>query len=382
MLKKGALDGITVVDLSRLLPGPYCSMILADHGARVLAVEERTRQQENLFISSLYRNKEHLFLNLKSDQGLAIFFRLMAIADVLIEGFRPGVASSLGVDYSRVAQHNPGIVYCSISGYGQTGSYRDRAGHDVNYLAQAGVLDLIGSADGPPVIPGVQFADLLGGGLNGALGIVLALLERQTTGQGQYIDISMTDGSFSLLHLAAFLQESGGREIRRGQHLLAHRYACYTLYSTKDGRYLSVGALEKKFWKNLCEFMECPYYIPLQFDEERRQEVLDFFQEKFLQKNLEEWEAALKTVDACCEPVRTLTEAFQSPLFRERGMVAPDADFEESLFSSIGIPVKLSRTPGSLRTAPTSPGRDTQQVLQELGYPDQDIERFLETGIC
>jgi crotonobetainyl-CoA:carnitine CoA-transferase CaiB-like acyl-CoA transferase len=379
MISQGALNGTTVIDLSRLLPGPYCSMILADHGARVLAVEER-RFCNALFIRPLYRNKAHLCLNLKSAQGLEIFFRLVEGADVVLEGFRPGVVKQLGVDYERVARINPRIVYCSISGYGQTGSHRDRAGHDVNYLAQSGVLDLIGQAGGPPVIPGVQIADLLGGGLNAALGILLALLERGRTGKGQYIDIAMTDGSFSLLPLASFLQETSGKPFRRGEHLLSHRYACYSIYATKDGRYMAVGALESKFWSNLCVFLGCPDYVPLQFSEDRQEEIKRFFQETFLEKTQVEWVEALQAVDACCEPVKSMDEAFASRLFQERDMTVPDAAW--GAFPAIGVPVKLDRTPGSLRTPPPQFGADTRKVLEELGYSEADIKAFFEQGIC
>ncbi len=379
MFSKGVLKGITVIDLSRLLPGPYCSMILADHGARVLAVED-TRSQSALFVRRLYRNKEHLCLDLKSEQGLQIFFRLVEEADVVLEGFRPGVVKRLGVDYEQVARVNPSIIYCSISGYGQTGPYRDRAGHDLNYLAQSGVLDLVGPTGGPPVIPGVQIADLLGGGMNAALGILLALFERSSTGKGQSIDISMTDGSFSLLPLAAFLQEASGGELKRGEHLLAHRFACYNIYATKDGRYMAVGALEEKFWKNLCLCLDCSEYVRYQFCEDRRQEIKNFFREKFLEKTQAEWVEILKTEDACCEPVKSLTEAFASPLLQERDMIVPDAAC--GAFPAIGVPVKLDRTPGSLRTPPSQFGADTRKVLQELGYSAAEITGFHEQGVC
>ncbi|MFO7876513.1 MAG: CaiB/BaiF CoA-transferase family protein [Desulfovermiculus sp.] len=379
MFTKGALQGITVIDLSRLLPGPYCSMILADHGARVLAVED-TRTQSAFFVRRLYRNKEHLCLDLKSEQGLQIFFRLVEEADVVLEGFRPGVVKRLGVDYEQVAQVNPNIIYCSISGYGQTGPYRDRAGHDLNYLAQSGVLDLVGSPGGPPVIPGVQIADLLGGGMNAALGILLALFERSSTGKGQYIDISMTDGSFSLLPLAAFLQEKSGGELKRGEHLLAHRFACYNIYATKDGRYMAVGALEEKFWKNLCLCLGCSEYVRYQFCEARRQEIKNFFREKFLEKTQAEWVEILKTEDACCEPVRSLAEAFASPLLQERDMIAWER--KGGRFPSIGVPIKLERTPGSIRMPPPQFGANTRKVLQEFGYSEAEIKAFFEQGVC
>ena len=194
MIQQGALSGIRVVDLSRMLPGPYCSMILADHGAEVIAVEDRKFQDDGLFFNDLNRNKSHMSLNLKTPEGLEIFFKLAEKADVILEGFRPGVVQRLGVDYEAVRKCNPKIIYCSISGYGQTGPLRDRVGHDVNYISNAGMLDLIGDKGGRPIIPGVQIADIAGGTMNAAVGILLALFARETSGEGQYIDISMTDG--------------------------------------------------------------------------------------------------------------------------------------------------------------------------------------------
>ena len=254
----GALDGITVVDLSRLLPGPYCSMILADHGARVIAVEDKRFLADGLFFNLINRNKEHMSLNLKTEKGREIFYRLIAKADVLLEGFRPGVVDRLGVDYESVRQANPKIIYCSITGYGQNGPFRDRVGHDVNYLSYAGVLDLIGEKDHPPSIPGVQIADIAGGGMNAAIGILLALFARQNTGQGQYIDISMTDGMVGFLPAALFFRQLTGQEPKRADGILSHRYACYNTYETADGRYLSIGAVENRFWKQLCDTLEIP----------------------------------------------------------------------------------------------------------------------------
>jgi crotonobetainyl-CoA:carnitine CoA-transferase CaiB-like acyl-CoA transferase len=183
-MTKGALDGITVLDMSRLLPGPYASMILADHGARVIAIEDRRFAGEALGTAAVNRNKQHMTLNLKSDKGRDVFFKLAASADVVLEGFRPGVTKRLGVDYEAVRTVNPGIIYCSITGYGQTGPYRDVAGHDVNYLSVAGVLDLIGEAGGAPVIPGIQIADMAGGGMNAVIGILMAMIRKTENRQG------------------------------------------------------------------------------------------------------------------------------------------------------------------------------------------------------
>jgi crotonobetainyl-CoA:carnitine CoA-transferase CaiB-like acyl-CoA transferase len=225
MTPPGALSGITVIDLSRLLPGPYCTMLLADHGARVIAVEDPRYRDSGEFVVPIYRNKQHMALNLKSGAGREIFFKLVKNADVIVEGFRPGVVKRLGVDYASVCRVNPEIVYCSITGYGQTGPMKHAAGHDVNYMSHAGLLDLMGEKNRAPAIPGIQIADLVGGGMNGALGILMALFHRERTGQGQHIDISMTDGMLGLLHAVQFYQALFGTEQTRGYTLFAHRYA-------------------------------------------------------------------------------------------------------------------------------------------------------------
>jgi crotonobetainyl-CoA:carnitine CoA-transferase CaiB-like acyl-CoA transferase len=377
-LGKGALSGITVVDLSRLLPGPYCSMLLADHGARVICIEDKRFQAESFFPEDLYRNKEHMRLNLKSRRGGEVLERLVSGADVLLEGFRPGVAKRLGADYERLSSLNPGLVYCSLTGYGQQGEYSRRAGHDANYLGLSGVLDLIGEPDRPPSIPGVQLADIAGG-LNAALGVMLALWAREKTGRGQYIDISLTDCAFNLLPLVLYLWREQGRAPKRGDHLLAHRFACYTTYETADGRALSVAALEPQFWKRLCEALDLTQYIDLQYDEARREEIIEAFRKAFAQRSLAQWEEALQDLDACCEPIRTVAEALGSPLFAERGMAVP---CEEPGWpkTALGLPIRMSATPGGLRTPPARFGEHTEAVLLELGYSRSEVEEMLENG--
>jgi len=381
MTAEGALAGITVVDLSRLLPGPYCSMILADHGARVIAIEDRRFLADGLFMNTVNRNKEHMTLNLKTAEGGEIFQRLVKTADVVMEGFRPGVVAKLGVDYPSVAAVNPRIVYCSISGYGQNGPFRDRVGHDCNYLSISGVLDLIGPADGPPSIPGVQFADIAGGGMNAAIGILLALYARERTGKGQYIDISMTDSMVGFLPAALFFKQLTGRSPRRSNAILSHRYACYNTYETADGRFLSIGAVENRFWKQLCDTLGVPEYAALQYDEDRRTELIDFMRATFKRKPMAEWEAVLCDRDICWGKVQHLNEVLSDPLFRERHMVVDIADQQGKSVPTLGVSVKLSGTPGSVRTPPKAFGESTRAILEELGYSAADIEAFHEKGV-
>jgi crotonobetainyl-CoA:carnitine CoA-transferase CaiB-like acyl-CoA transferase len=378
---RGALCGLLVLDLSRLLPGPYCTMILADHGARVIAIEDRRFRNEEIFPATVNRNKEHMTLNLKTVEGREIFYRLAAAADVVVEGFRPGVVQRLCVDYETIRKINPRIVYCAVTGYGQTGPLRDRAGHDVNYLAHAGVLDLIGEADRPPAIPGVQIADMAGGGLNAAVGILLALLARGKSGQGQYIDISMTDGAASLLSLQLHFQQVDGRSPRRSDSRFSHRYACYSTYETRDGHYISIGAVENRFWQKLCDHLGVPQYSTLQYDDGRRKEILAFMRSTIRKKTLAQWEEELADIDACWAPVRTLDDVLQAPLFRERDMVV---DFEGEAGDTIpllGTPIKLSDTPGSIRTASPAFGGNTNAILSEFGYSTEEIKVFEEKGV-
>lgn len=381
MINNGALSGIKVIDMSRLLPGPYCSMILADHGARVIAVEDKRFLADGLFFDPVNRNKEHISLNLKTEEGKEIFFKLIKDADVFMEGFRPGVSGKLGIDYESVRKVNPGIIYCSITGYGQTGPHRDRVGHDANYLSISGVLDIIGEKDRAPAIPGVQIADIAGGGMNAAIGILLALFAREKTGAGQYIDISMTDSMVSFLPVPLFFRQITGQVTNRGDSFLSHRYACYNTYETADGRYISIGAVENRFWKRLCEIMGIPGYAPLQYDETRRAEITEFMRTAFRKKTLAEWEIILSSEDVCWGRVQNLSEVLEDPLFAEREMVIEFTSKDGKKRKALGIPVKLSETPGTVRTPPPGFGENTEEILSELGYENDMIKEFGKKGI-
>lgn len=381
MPNNGALSGITVIDLSRLLPGPFCSMILADHGARVISVEDKRFISDDFFITTVNRNKEHMSLNLKTPEGKEIFYRLVTTADVLLEGFRPGVVQRLGIDYDTVRKVNPKIIYCSITGYGQTGPNKDRAGHDVNFIGYSGILDLMGEPNLPPSIPGVQIADIAGGGMNAAIGVLLALWARERTGKGQYIDISMTDGTMGLLTLPLFFLQRTGETPKRGEWILSHRYAFYNTYETADGRYISIGAVENRFWKKLCEHLGVPEYASLQYDEDHREEIIAFMRRRFKQRRLSEWEADLLELDVCWGRVQNIGEVLQDPVFREREMVV-DLDLKNGgTTTTLGVPIKLSETPGKVRTPPADFGENTVDILQELGFTTDQIDMFRDKGV-
>ncbi|MDJ0720566.1 MAG: CaiB/BaiF CoA-transferase family protein [Desulfobacterales bacterium] len=376
----GALKGITVVDLSRLLPGPYASMVLADHGARVINIEDPHYRAEGLMVTTISRNKEHVALDLKHPRGRRIFFELVAQADIVLEGFRPGVVNRLGVDYEAVRTVKPDIIYCALTGYGQSGPYRGRAGHDVNYLACAGVLDLMGYKDLPPAIPGIQLADMVGG-LNAAVGILLALVSRDRTGEGQYIDVSLTDSMLAMMPVVLLMRQLAGQTPQRGDGMLAHRYGCYNTYATLDGRYLAVGCVEARFWENLCRFLDAPDLVPLQYDENRREEVIGRLQNVFKTRTLAEWESAMQGHDICCEAVRTFDEALRSPLFEVRDMLSVSNAKNDPAHGHIGTPVKMGTTPGGIRTPPVAFGQSTTAVLAELGYTEAAIDALRGEGV-
>jgi len=380
-MKNGALNGITVIDISRLLPGPYCSMILADHGARVIAIEDKRYEADGLFVPTVNRNKSHITLNLKSDQGKKIFFQLVEKADVVLEGFRPGVAERLGIQYEAVKKINPKVIYCSITGFGQTGQFRDQAGHDVNYLSLSGVLDVIGEPDRAPVIPGIQIADIAGGGMNAAIGILLALFARERTGVGQYIDISMTDTMVSLLPITQYLYDLLGQLPVRGDSLLSHHYAFYNTYETSDHRYIAIGALENRFWAILCNHLGKEEFIPLQYDENRRVEIIETLREIFRSKTLAQWDDELSQLDACYSPIHNFSEILNHPFFKEREMIVPIENADGKEQKVIGITAKLSETPGSIRTPPVKFGESTNDILSELGYSMDEIKNFREKSV-
>ncbi len=347
----------------------------------MIAIEDRKFQQDGLFFNDLNRNKSHMSLNLKTREGLEIFFRLVEKADVVLEGFRPGVVNRLGVDYETVRQRNPRIIYCSISGYGQTGPLRNRVGHDVNYISNAGVLGLIGEKGRRPVIPGVQIADIAGGSMNAAVGILLALFAREKTGKGQYIDISMTDGVVGLLSLPYYFTKLSGQKQQASNTMLSHRYACYNTYETADGRYVAIGAVENRFWKKLCDHLKRSEYVTLQYDEQKREDIIEDFRGIFLTKSMTEWELELAELEVCFAAVKSLEEILTDPLFIEREMVHKYSGGDGEEKHGFGIPVKLSETPGTLRTPPGKFGEQTRKILQDLGYSAEEIDAFYHDGV-
>jgi crotonobetainyl-CoA:carnitine CoA-transferase CaiB-like acyl-CoA transferase len=386
----GLLKELKMLDLSRLLPGPYCSLLLADLGMEVLKVEDPELgdysrkmglmgKRDSAFFLSLNRNKKSMTLNLKKKEGKEIFYNLIETYDIVLEGFRPGVMDRLGIGYHDLEKKNPCVILCSLSGYGQDGPYRERSGHDVNYIGLGGVLDIIGQKNGDPIVPGVQIADIGGGGMMAAIAILAAAVHRERTGKGQYLDISMFDGVISWLSMHAGKYFMDQELPKRGEMQLSGRYACYQVYRTKDGRHMSLGALEPKFWKNFCEAIGRGDLIYKQFIEGGdRLRIVEEIQNLFKSKNQEEWIEFFKKVDACCEPILTFEEVFQHPQVVHRQMVTEYEHPVEGKVRQVGNPIKSSQFPHEIRTPSPAWGEHTMEVLKAIGYSEEEIKHFKE----
>jgi crotonobetainyl-CoA:carnitine CoA-transferase CaiB-like acyl-CoA transferase len=385
----GPLTGITVLDLTRLLPGGYCTLLLSDLGADVIKIEEPGRGdyirwtppmvgEESAAHRALNRGKRSVTLNLRAPQGTVLLGRLVGTADVLVESFRPGVLDRLGVGYEALSSLNPALVYCSITGYGQDGPYRDLVGHDINYIGYGGVLSLTGTPGGAPVLPGVQVGDLGGGGVLAAVGILAALIERGTTGRGRLVDASMLDGVVSWLSVAASAYLATGEAPVPGSTPLTGALACYRVYRAGDGRYLTVGALEPQFWRALCDALGCPDLVEDQFGSaEKQDEMADRLQSIFLERDRDGWLQALNGVEACVGPVNDVAEALVDPQVVHRGMVA---EVEGSPVGP-GHPLKISgHEPAALRPAPAF-GEHTAEVLASIDVGQDELADLRANGV-
>jgi len=371
------LEGVKILDFARLGPGPHSSQILADFGADIIKLEPPSKGGKELVVPAVIRrNTRSIRLNLKKPEGREVLEKLIAIVDVVVEGFRPGVAKRLGLDYDALSRIKSDIICVSLSGFGQKGPYSQVVAHDLNYQGLAGIPHMTGDADGPPKIPGNAIADDAGG-ISAALGIVMALFHKQRTGEGQYVDLAMVDTLLNMMLLQLNDVVQSGSSPRRGQTVLSGQFAYYNIYECKDGKYISVGAFEPWFWAKLCRL------VGLEDLAERQQVApgspeaeaqIRKLREVFLTRTRSEWTEMLMFEDTCATPVLALDEVLADRNHRERGAIVSGSDLGEGFDDQVGVLFRMSKTPGSIRTPAPAVGQHTGDVLRELGYPASGIE--------
>jgi len=382
------LEGIKILDLSRLMPFEYCTLLLADMGAEVLKIEEPGRgdymrwlppkmREENAAFLLLNRNKKSMTLNLKKKEGQDILRKLVRDNDVLFESYRPGVMSRMGLGYKELKEVNPKLIYCSATGYGQSGPYKDRPGHDINYISIAGILGVTGRHTGAPVIPGIPIADMSVGAFS-ALAILAALIAREKSGEGQFIDISMTDVALSqnVINLAMHL--AGGKEMMD----LTGKEPYYNIYETRDGKYVSLGNIEERFWENFCEGVGRPDLIEHHSSKGKEKErVAKELREVMLGKTRDEWVNQMKDKDVCIAPVYSIEEVLGDPHLIHREMFAEVDHPVEGRIKQISFPIKFSNTPAEIRSPPPALGEHTSEILRKMGYDKKGLERLESDGV-
>ena len=388
------LSGIRILDLTRLLPGAYASQILADFGADVIKVEEPGSGDYgrfmpphgpggmSLYFTAINRNKRSITLNLKTEEGREVFLRLARDADVVLESFRPGVMERLGLGYERLKEAQPGIIYCAISGYGQDGPYHLRAGHDLNYAGYAGLLHYNRGAHSEPAMPATQLGDLAGGSYMAVMGILAAVVGRTKTGEGRKIDVSMTEGVMSLLPLVASAYLNTGKAPRPGHSALDGGLPCYNIYETKDGKHVTLAALEPKFWHTFCTHIGhlelLPFHLPVGPGE--REEAMEALRAIFKTRTRDEWVAELGEIDACVGPVYSIDEALNDRHAQARGETVTSGKGEERLHTLRSFP-RISGVEDERRYAPPGMGEQTGELLLEAGYSATEIAEFKTRGV-
>jgi len=386
-----ALEEIRILDMAWLGPGPFCSALLGDLGAEMIKLYEARPERRGGPVMFLFpdlpnfpgwRNCKTMGLNLKAEEGRGIFYDLARTADVVMEGFRPGVVKRLGVDYDTIKEVNPRIVYASLTGYGQEGPYRYVVGHDINYLSIGGLLGMTGLAGGPPVIPGTPLADFAAGGMSAAIGILAALMARERTGRGQFVDMSMTDAIVELTALQIIPYLAEGIVPKRGETMLTGQWPWYNVYETKDGKYISIGAIEPWFYANLCQLLGREDFIEHQYAAgEKLEEIFQCFRQTFLTKTRDEWVEILRQKDTCVAPVYSIDELVSDPQLIARGMIAEVDHPTLGRVKQVGSMIKLSESPFQVRNWSQRFGQHTEELLTDLGYSKEDIDRLRETEV-
>lgn len=390
----GILNGLKILDFSTLLPGPFATMMLADMGADIIKIEAPNREdflkhiepkdgEVSATFAHLNRSKRSLALDLKLAESKDIIYRLIEDYNIVIEQFRPGVMDRLGIGYEKLKEINPGIIFCSITGYGQSGPLRNRAGHDINYLSIAGVASYSARKNEPPVPAGIQVADLAGGSMPAAIGILAAVYHRHRTGEGQHIDVSLTDVAFSLNAMYGPNLLVGGEEPRE-EEMLLNGGTFYDYYETKDGRYFSVGSLEPKFQQKLCELLGDRNLIKLSSSnsKEEQQVFKEIVTSRFKARSFDEWISILgDDFDGCVEPVLSFSEAVQHPQIKARNMVTSIPKNEGGDQQQIAFPIKFSASEPEYRFAGVSTGQHTSEILSKLGFDFKEIQSLIQKGV-
>ncbi len=381
----GNLSGITVLDLSTVGPGSRCTAVLRDLGARlvkVLAPAREKRIEPEWFAYGAHRHVRRVRLNVRHERGRDAFLRMARSADVIVESFRPGVARKLGIAYEDVRGVNEAIVYASLSGYGQEGPYAQWAGHDLNYLAVGGFLCLQGErVDGGPALPGATIADAAAGGWQAAIAICAALVQRARTGEGQHLDVSTVDGVLALASLNVDEHLATGAEPRAGATLLTGKYACYDVYRCRDGKWLSLGAIEPKFFVNLCSALALEHLVSLQYDDARQGEVRDALRTAFAARDRDEWVRELGPRDACVAPVLSIAEVARNEHFRARGAFG-EVEHEGRGYEQVAPAIAGATRGAEPVRAVTFDATDTRALLSEAGLSDADVSSLIDEGIA
>jgi crotonobetainyl-CoA:carnitine CoA-transferase CaiB-like acyl-CoA transferase len=385
------LMGTKILDLTQLLPGPFCSKLLASYGAEVVKVERPgvgdlarafSPKKGTNAVSFLYlnQNKKSLTLDLKSDEGRNIFLNLAKNFDVILESSRPGVMEKMGVGYKQLSKVNPKIIFCSISAYGQTGPFTEKAAHDLNILGLSAILEMTGEYGSSPVIPGVQIADI-SSGLYACIAIMLALLERDRRGVGQKIDISMLDCTISFLSIHAADFFASGKLPQRGNGLLTGGFACYNIYKTKDGRYMTLVGLEPHLWKEACLALDFESWIEKQFDPKFQEAMKEELGKLFSQRSMEEWIDFFEGKNVCCEPILNIQETFFHPQVVHRKIKTKVRYPGIGSVEGIGVPIKFSNIKIRKQSPAPALGKHTIQILKALGYRANDIQSLIKKKI-
>ena len=382
----GALKGLKVLDLTMNLPGPYMTWLLAGLGAEVIKIENPQGGDYarvlggtglgaiNPFFEAVNRSKKSVTLNLKHPEGRRLLLGLLDEHDILVEGFRPGTMERFGLGFEITSAAHPRLIHVSISGYGQDGPYRLRAGHDLNYLSLAGIIAMTGTRDGQAAVPGIQIADLAAGSLMALSGLLAAVIQRHSTGRGQFVDISMFHGSLSLATMVFAGIESGLEAPEPGKMLLNGRFPCYGLYRTSDSRYMSLGCIEPKFWENFCAAVERPDLASHQFG---APEIVKEVENIFAAKTQRQWIELMKDHDACCEPVVSIKDSVESDLVKARNMVNSGPTGSRCLAS----PFKLSGSETADEIPAPGLGQHTGEILSGLGLSADDLDRLSREGV-